>query len=70
MESKPRTCQHPGCTCPISARHLMCTRHWQNLSPDARTECQRRLKGWGDWDAAALWLEGYYTMESKKGIAA
>jgi hypothetical protein len=62
---KERTCQHPGCLAVISGDHLMCVTHWQRLPKEARQECQRRLMGWDSWDAAALWLEGYFKLEGK-----
>ena len=59
MATFTRTCQQPGCSHKVSDAHLMCVYHWQQLSPEARRECQYRLRGFNSWDAAALWLEGY-----------
>lgn len=47
----------------------MCTRHWQNLPPEARREVQYRLRGWDSWDQAALWLEGFFHEHSLQGAA-
>jgi hypothetical protein len=60
---KERTCQQPGCLASLSGDHVMCVRHWQALPKEARQQVQYRLNAFDNWDAAALWLEGYFTLQ-------
>jgi hypothetical protein len=47
----------------------MCVRHWQQLPKEARQQIQYRLNAFDSWDAAALWLEGYFTLQQKAKAA-
>ncbi len=63
-----RKCQKPECSAVIWRKHLLCSRHWQELPEPVRREAQVMLNAWKSWDGAAYYLQLHYKAEARKQV--